>query len=116
MAETDYDYGDICPVQTALTVIGGKWKCVILYHLFSGTLRFNELRRIMPSITQRMLTKQLRELEAAELISRKIYAEIPPKVEYSITDHGSSLKSVVCALKTWGIEHQKKPQKSVGLE
>lgn len=78
MSHTTYDCSEGCPVEASLELIGGKWKGVILYHLLSETYRFNELKRLMPGITQRMLTKQLRELEADNLISRKVYAEVPP--------------------------------------
>lgn len=105
MAHNRYDCAQGCPVEATLEVIGGKWKGVILYHLLSETSRFNELRRLMPDITQRMLTKQLRELEANNLISRKVYAEVPPKVEYSISDYGKTLAPVIHALKEWGLQH-----------
>ncbi|MEM6252813.1 MAG: helix-turn-helix domain-containing protein [Cyanobacteria bacterium P01_D01_bin.156] len=108
MAHTRYDCAQGCPVEATLHVIGGKWKGVILYHLLSETSRFNELRRLMPDITQRMLTKQLRELEAENLISRKVYAEVPPKVEYSITEYGKTLEPIICALRTWGLQHLEK--------
>ena len=91
-----------CPVEVTLNLIDGKWKGVILYHLFEKTLRFNELRRRFPDITQRMLTKQLRELEKNELIIRKVYPVIPPKVEYSLSERGRSLEPVIMALKNWG--------------
>ena len=105
MAHNRYDCAQGCPVEATLEVIGGKWKGVILYHLLSETSRFNELRRLMPDITQRMLTKQLRELEANNLIARKVYAEVPPKVEYSISDYGKTLAPVIHALKEWGLQH-----------
>lgn len=108
MAHNRYDCAQGCPVEATLEVIGGKWKGVILYHLLSETSRFNELRRLMPDITQRMLTKQLRELEANNLISRKVYAEVPPKVEYSISDYGKTLTPVIHALKEWGLQHLEK--------
>ena len=108
MAHTRYDCHEGCPVEAALEVIGGKWKGVILYHLLSDTIRFNELRRLMPEITQRMLTKQLRELEADNLISRKVYPEVPPKVEYSTTDYGKTLAPVIYALQKWGTQHLKR--------
>ncbi|MGO1079544.1 winged helix-turn-helix transcriptional regulator [Inquilinus sp. CA228] len=95
-----------CVVEGALALIGGKWKGVVLYHLFKEeVLRFNEIRRRLPNVTQRMLTTQLRELETAGFISRKIYPEIPPKVEYRLTAHGQSLAPVISALKAWGDEH-----------
>jgi DNA-binding HxlR family transcriptional regulator len=94
-----------CPVEGALDVIGGKWKGVVLYHLLDGTKRFNELRRSMPGVTQRMLTRQLREMEADGLIHRKVYAEVPPRVEYSLTEKGDSLRAIIVALKDWGETH-----------
>ncbi|MEL6224955.1 MAG: helix-turn-helix domain-containing protein [Cyanobacteria bacterium J06627_8] len=105
MAHIRYDCTLGCPVEATLEIIGGKWKGVILYHLLSETSRFNELRRLMPNVTQRMLTKQLRELEADNLISRKVYAEVPPKVEYSITEYGKTLEPLIHALQAWGLQH-----------
>src|SRR5919107_3375760 len=91
-----------CAVERTLSLIDGKWKIIVLYKLLRGTLRFNELRRLIPTITQRMLTHQLRELEADDLIVRKIYPQVPPKVEYSLSVRGRSLEPVLLALKTWG--------------
>lgn len=91
-----------CPIEAALDLIGGKWKGVILHRLLDDTRRFNELKRTIPRITQRMLTTQLRELEKASLIHRKVYAEVPPRVEYSITTKGKSLTPVLAALLEWG--------------
>ena len=105
MAHIRYDCNEGCPVEAALSVIGGKWKGVILYHLLNETIRFNELRRLMPDITQRMLTKQLRELETDGLVARKVYAEVPPKVEYSMTEYGNSLAPVIESLRKWGNRH-----------
>jgi DNA-binding HxlR family transcriptional regulator len=100
-----YDCAAGCPVEAALDLIDGKWKAVILYHLLNDTLRFNELRRRLSRITQRMLTRQLRELEANGLIHREIYAEMPPRVEYSLTALGRSLEPVVRMLWTWGNDY-----------
>ncbi len=103
-----YDCSPGCPVEAALALIGGKWKGVILYHLLvvgDGPLRFGELRRRLPGVTQRTLTKQLRELEAAGLLARTVHAEVPPRVEYAPTPRGRTLAPVVAALEAWGLEH-----------
>ena len=94
-----------CAVEATLDLIDGKWKGVILFHLQAGTQRFGELRRRMPGITQRMLTKQLRELEEAGLISRKVFAVVPPRVDYALTPLGLSMQPVIAALKAWGEAH-----------
>lgn len=102
---TRLDCSPGCSVEAAISLIDGKWKCVILFQLSRGTLRFNEIRRRVPGVTQRMLTNQLRELEADGLIVRQVYAEVPPKVEYSLSPLGRSMEPVLLALKTWGIEN-----------
>jgi DNA-binding HxlR family transcriptional regulator len=94
-----------CPVEAALDIIGGKWKSIILFRVIERTRRFNELRRLLPAITQRMLTNQLRELERDGLITRKIYPQVPPKVEYSPTPLGNSLEPVLGSLRTWAETH-----------
>lgn len=94
-----------CPVEAALDIIGGKWKSIVLFRIMEQTRRFNELRRLLPAITQRMLTTQLRELEKDGLIERKIYAEVPPKVEYSATEFGKTLEPVLAALTYWAAHH-----------
>jgi DNA-binding HxlR family transcriptional regulator len=95
-----------CQFVVAMDSIVGKWKPMIIYHLLQGKpLRFNELRRLLPDITQRMLTLHLRELEEEEIINRVIYPQIPPKVEYSITEYGLSLAPVMEALHQWGVTH-----------
>ena len=91
-----------CSVERTMSLIDGKWKVIVLYKLLRGTLRFNELRRLIPSITQRMLTHQLRELEADGLIVRTVYAQVPPRVEYALSARGRSLEPVIMALKHWG--------------
>ncbi len=91
-----------CAVEAAISLIDGKWKCVILFHLLDATVRFNEIRRRIPGVTQRMLTNQLRELEMDGLIVRTVYAQVPPKVEYSISPLGLSMRPVLVALKGWG--------------
>ena len=105
MTHSRYDCHPGCPVEATLEVIGGKWKGIILHHLLSETLRFNQLRRSMPEITQRMLTKQLRELEADNLIVRTVYPVVPPKVEYSISEYGKTLEPVIQSLRIWGTNH-----------
>ena len=97
-----FDCSPGCSVEAAIGLIDGKWKSVILFHLLGGTLRFNELRRQIPGVTQRMLTNQLRELEQDGLVDRKVYAQVPPKVEYSLSPLGRSMEPVLLALKTWG--------------
>jgi len=92
-------------VEATLEVIGGKWKCVILCHLTHGKKRTSELKRLMPNITQKMLTQQLRELEEDGIINRIIYQQIPPKVEYELSDYGRSLQSILDALCNWGERH-----------
>ncbi|MED3627287.1 transcriptional regulator HypR [Bacillus subtilis] len=91
-----------CPVEFTLDVIGGKWKGILFYHMIDGKKRFNEFRRICPSITQRMLTLQLRELEADGIVHREIYQQVPPKVEYSLTEFGRTLEPIVLQMKEWG--------------
>src|SRR6516225_4020078 len=91
-----------CPVEACTEVIGGKWKGEILFILFSGTKRHSELRKLIPDTTQRMLTTQLRELEEDGVIERKVYAQVPPKVEYSISKRGRALKPVIDAMWDWG--------------
>jgi DNA-binding HxlR family transcriptional regulator len=98
-----------CTVELTLNILGGKWKPVILYHLINhGIKRFGELRRLMPNITQKMLTQQLRELERDGLVHRRIYAEVPPKVEYSLTDFGRSIMPVMESLCRWGQSYEAK--------
>ena len=94
-----------CPVEASLELFSGKGKGMILYHLLDGTLRFNELKRRVGKMTQRMLTKQLRELESYGLVHREVYAQVPPKVEYSLTQTGRTLEPIILALKHWGEEH-----------
>ncbi|MEN1937594.1 helix-turn-helix domain-containing protein [Paenibacillus sp. 102] len=96
-----------CSVEVTLDVIGGKWKGVILFHLMNAeVIRFNEFVRLMPGITQRMLTRQLRELEAAGVIHREVYKEVPPKVEYSLTKFGKSLTPIITLMREWGNEYR----------
>ena len=91
-----------CSMELTLDLIGGKWKALILWHLGENTLRFSELKKTLPKITQKMLTQQLRELEASGLVDRFIYTQIPPKVEYSLTTAGKSLLPILATLCSWG--------------
>ena len=95
-----------CAVNVTLDVIGGKWKVLILYHLSKGTQRFNELRRLLPEVTQRMLTLQLRELEQAGIVHREVYPQVPPKVEYSLTSFGQTLMPVIQVMHDWGMQYE----------
>jgi DNA-binding HxlR family transcriptional regulator len=92
-----------CPAETCLHAIGGRWNVLILWQLFQGTKRFSQLRRDIPDVTQKMLTQQLRELEGDGLLKRKVYPQVPPKVEYSLTPRGQSLKPVIDAMCKWGV-------------
>lgn len=95
-----------CPVETTLTLIGDKWKVLILRDLLPGTKRFGELKKSIGNVSQKVLTAQLRDMEQNGLINRKVYAEVPPRVEYSLTELGMSLKSVLDALWNWGEEYK----------
>lgn len=97
-----------CPVERTLRVVGGRWKVIIIHHLMDGKKRFCELHRAVDGITQKMLTQQLRELERDGIVHRKVYPQVPPKVEYSLTPLGKSLKPILEAMHRWGIEHMKK--------
>lgn len=95
-----------CPVEATLSVIGGKWKVLILYHLtHAGTHRFAELRRKIPGVSERMLTQQLRELERDGVLRREVYPEVPPKVEYSMTEYGQTLRPICELMCGWGLTH-----------
>ena len=94
-----------CPVETTLELIGGKYKALILWHLSAGKLRFSELRKRISSATPKMLTQQLRELEAQHLIHREVFPVVPPKVEYSLTETGRSLMPILTAMRDWGAEY-----------
>ena len=94
----------ICPVETTLSLIGGKYKALILWHLSAGTLRFSQLQKAVTA-TPRMLTLQLRELENDGLISRTVYPEVPPRVEYAMTDLGRSLMPILTAMRNWGTDY-----------
>ena len=96
-----------CPVETTLLLIGDKWKVMILRDLMTGTKRFGALRKSIPAISQKMLTQQLRAMEADGLVHREVYAEVPPRVEYSLTETGASLRPVLDAMSVWGRQYQR---------
>ena len=95
-----------CPVETTLTLIGDKWKVLILRDLMPGTKRFGELKRSIGSVSQKVLTAQLRDMEEGGLVLRRVYAEVPPRVEYSLTDLGKSLKPILDAKQNWGEKYK----------
>jgi DNA-binding HxlR family transcriptional regulator len=108
-----------CPVKLTASIIGGKWKPSLLFHLEGRTRRFCELQRLIPGLTKKMLTQHLRELERDGIVHRKVYAEVPPRVEYSLTRHGESLKPILKLMSAWGTRHRARygvttarPQKS----
>ena len=96
-------------------LLGEKWKGVIVYHLLESTLRFNELRRRLPTATQRMLTRQLRELEECGLVHREMFPQVPPRVDYSLTEEGRSLAPIILAMHDWGTGRLKRQQKNSGI-
>ena len=96
-----------CPVETTLMLIGDKWKVLILRDLMPGTKRFGELKKSIGSVSQKVLTAHLRDMEKKGLVSRKVYAEVPPRVEYSLTETGKSLKPILDAMGNWGEEYKK---------
>lgn len=95
-----------CPVETTLTLIGDKWKVLILRDLLPGTKRFGELKKSIGSVSQKVLTSQLRDMEESGLLTRTVYAEVPPRVEYSLTPLGQSLRPILDALGSWGEEYK----------
>jgi DNA-binding HxlR family transcriptional regulator len=101
-ARSDSPEKKTCPAETTLKAISGRWKLLILHELFSGVKRFGELQRALDGITQKMLTQQLRELEEDGIIHRQVYPQIPPKVEYSLTPLGETLKPIIDAMHDWG--------------
>lgn len=96
-----------CPVETTLELIGDKWKVLILRELIGGTMRFGELKSAIGKVSQKVLTAQLRDMEEKGLVTRKVYAQVPPKVEYTLTDTGYSLRPVLAALQEWGENYKK---------
>ena len=101
-------YGQFCPVAKAAEIVAERWTLLVLRELILGSRRFNELRRAIKGVSQHMLTMQLRDLEQHGIITRTVFAEVPPRVEYALTEHGETLKSVIRALAGWGHEHLKR--------
>ncbi len=99
-----YNWKTGCDVEATLSVIGGRWKPVLVCHLLDGRKRYGELRRLVPNATERMITLQLRELEADGVVARHVFAEVPPRVEYEVTAYGRSLEPVLVAMQDWGRE------------
>ena len=97
-----------CPVEVTLMLISDRWKVLILRDLLSGTKRFGELKKSIGSISQKVLTSNLRSMEEDGLLTRKVYAEVPPRVEYTLTELGKSLRPILCAMQQWGLEYQDK--------
>lgn len=96
-----------CPVETTLTLISDKWKVLIIRDLLTGTKRFGELKRSVGNVSQKVLTSQLRQMEESGLVNRKVYAEVPPRVEYSLTELGLSLKPIISSMEKWGNNYKK---------
>src|SRR5262249_25350736 len=105
-----------CPVEEAMLVLGGRWRAVLIYYLLEGPKRFSELRKHVPNISQRMLTLDLRTLEDAGLITRTVYAEVPPRVEYELTAEGQSLRCVIEELRKWGVRLRRLRREGVRTE
>jgi DNA-binding HxlR family transcriptional regulator len=105
-----------CPIVTTLDAIGGKWKPLILFFLKRGTMRFSDLRRRVPSVTQRMLTARLRELEQDGIVSREVFPQVPPKVEYSLTAYGKTLAPILEAMAVWGAKHRRRNGEPAGAK
>ena len=101
-----------CPVETTLSLIGDKWKVLILRDLITGTKRFGELKKSIGTVSQKVLTAQLRNMEENGLVHREVYAEVPPRVEYSLTELGQSLKPILDAMKNWGEEYKQNHEKA----
>ncbi|HEX4603868.1 MAG TPA: helix-turn-helix domain-containing protein [Candidatus Angelobacter sp.] len=102
-----------CPVQATVGVIGGKWKPLILFYLKHKTMRFSEFQKMIPEATHKVLTQQLRDLERASIVARKVYPEVPPKVEYSLSAHGQTLRPVFAAMASWGEKYRQQRPREV---
>lgn len=102
-----------CPVETTLTLISDKWKVLIIRDLMTGTKRFGELKKSIGDVSQKVLTAQLRQMEASGLVTRKVYAEVPPRVEYTLTDLGYSLQPILIAMHDWGEEYKERMEQQM---
>ena len=111
-----YDWKTGCDVEATLSVIGGRWKPVLVCHLLGGRKRFGELRRLTPNATERMITLQLRELEADGVLDRHVFAEVPPRVEYELTEFGRSLQEVLESMQAWGSAFKARRLAEEGLQ
>ncbi|MFC4620503.1 winged helix-turn-helix transcriptional regulator [Camelliibacillus cellulosilyticus] len=100
-----------CPIETVIQVMGGKWKPLILWHLVESTKRFNDLEKLIPDVSQKMLTQHLRELEQEGVIERTVYSTVPPKVEYSLSEYGKTLIPVAEVMCAWGENHNERKRK-----
>lgn len=105
-----------CPVEMTLMLIGSKWKVLILRDLMPGTKRFGELKKSIGNVSQKVLTAQLRDMEEKGLVNRKVYAEVPPRVDYTLTELGRSLKPILDAMQNWGEEYKQKTIKNIGAD
>jgi DNA-binding HxlR family transcriptional regulator len=110
MGRINYDDIEQCPVTATMEIIGGKWKLLIMYLISNDINRFGKMSMMLRGISKQMLTSQLRELEADGILERKIYAEIPPRVEYFLTPKGKSLLPIICLMKDWGLKYLKEEQ------
>ncbi len=110
-----YNWKTGCDVEATLSVIGGRWKPILVCHLLSGAKRFGELKRLTPTATERMITLQLRELEADGIVSRTVFAEVPPRVEYDVTEYGRSLEPILIAMQDWGREFKSRREAECDL-
>ena len=110
-----YNWKTGCDVEATLSVIGGRWKPVLVCHLLSGRKRFGELNRLTPNATERMITLQLRELEADGVLERHVFAEVPPRVEYVLTDYGRTLEPILVQMQTWGREFKARKAAEEGV-
>ena len=108
------DWKTGCDVEATLAVVGGRWKPVLLFHLLDGRKRFSELCRMTPNATQRMITLQLRELEADGVVARHVFAEVPPRVEYQLTSTGRSLEPLLLHMRSWGEQFKQRSNRQIG--